>query len=157
MRFKEMTEEQIQLDIEKINGYLSAIEMMNIAANICVDYTFIRLPQKHTLLESVESEIAQIYPDTIISNWHIKLEQICESQLSDSINIWFFRFGKAVVLSDELSDLCTGFMDMMKQLIYTPNIYRVTMRPPVWYAIDWEIFVFETKNGLFLLDFNFDS
>lgn len=157
MKFKKMAEEQIQRDVEKLNGYLSAIEMMNITDNISVEYTFIRLPQERTLLKSVEKQITEIYPDAIIADWHVSLEQVSENQLFDNINIWFFRFGKAAALKNEFPALCAGYMDMLKKIIYAPNIYRVTMRPPVWYAIDWDTFVFDTKNGSFLQEFNFDS
>ncbi|EOW6515819.1 hypothetical protein ACOZX1_000995 [Cronobacter dublinensis] len=44
MSNKKLTNEQIQWDVEKINGYLCAVEAMNIAANIGVDYAFARLP-----------------------------------------------------------------------------------------------------------------
>ncbi|MFK3662111.1 hypothetical protein ACI2I2_16615 [Scandinavium sp. NPDC088450] len=157
MKFKKMTDEHIQLDVEKINGYLSAIETMNIADNIGVEYAFINLPQKLTLLQSIENNVANIYPGTIIANWHISLEEVNEHQLVDSLNTWFFCFGKAVTLKNELPALCAGFMDLLKQLVYTPAIYRVTMIPPVWYATDWETFAFDTDNGFFLLEFNFDT
>lgn len=157
MTSKTLTDEQIQLDVEKLNGYLCAIEMMNVAANTGVDYMFLRLPEKNTLLKSIESNIAAIYPDTVLANWHLSLEQVSESQLTNSINEWFFCFGEAAALNNELSSLPVGFMDLLKQLVYTPNIYRVTMIPPVWYATGWETFVFDSKNGVFLLEFNFDA
>ncbi|ARX35857.1 TPA: hypothetical protein U2R10_003558 [Proteus mirabilis] len=157
MKFKKMTEEQIQLDVEKINGFLSAIEMLNVADNIGVDYTFVRLPPERTLLKSVERNITAAYPDTIVANWHISLEQVNEKQLADNINMWFFHFGNAAILNDKLSALRPGFMDMLKQVVYAPNIYRVTMSLPVWYAINWDIFAFDTKNGFFLLEFNFNA
>jgi len=157
MKLKKMTDEQIQLDVEKLNGFLCAVEAINAAANTGLDYTFIRLPDKHTLLKSVESHIAAIHPDTVLANWHISLDQVSENQLAASINEWFFRFGKAATLNDALDALPTGFMDILKQLVYTPNIYRVTMIPPVWYATSWETFVFDSKNGYFLLEFNFDT
>lgn len=157
MKYQKLTDEQIQLDVEKLNGYLCAIEMMNVAANTSVDYMFLRLPEKSTLLKSIESNIAAIYPDTVLANWHLSLEQVSESQLAASINTWFFHTGKAASLNHELASLPVGFMDLLKQLVYAPNIYRVTMIPPVWYAISWETFVFDSKNGFFLLEFNFDA
>lgn len=157
MSNKKLTDEQIQWDVEKINGYLCAVEAMNIAANIDVDYAFARLPEKHTLRESVESKIAATYPDTVLANWHITLEPVPENQLRESIQKWFFRFGNAAQLSESLRSLPAGFMDILKPLLYTPAIYRIAMIPPLWYAIDWALFVFDTKNGLFLLEFNVDA
>lgn len=151
-----MTEEHIQLDVEKINGYLCAIEMLNDDTWAGVEYTFIRLAGKDTLLNSVERNIAATYPDTILANWHISLEQASENELIETIKRWFFYFGKAETLSNELNALPTGFMELLQQLIYPPNIYRVTMIPPVWYAVNWETFAFDTKNGFFLLEFSFN-
>lgn len=157
MKCKKMTDEQIQLDVERLNGYLCAIEVMNAAPNMGFEYRFIRLPEKHTLQGSLESHIDGLYADTVMAHWHISLEQVSENQLADSIRTWFFYAGKAEALEHVLNALPTGFMDMLKQLVYAPNIYRVAMSPPVWYATGWETFIFDTKNGFFLLEFNFDD
>lgn len=157
MVFKKMTDEFIALDVEKINGYLCAIEAINTADNTGVEYKLIRLSEKETLLKSVESYISVTHPDTVLDYWHINLEQINEDHLSKSINTWLFRFGMAKKLHKKLISLQIGFMDVLKQLVYTPNIYRINMTPPIWYATDWEMFLFDSKNGFFLLEFNFDS
>ncbi|WP_223881511.1 hypothetical protein [Affinibrenneria salicis] len=94
MQLKKMADEQIQLDVEKLNGYLCAIKMMNAEAPTGVEYTFIRLPGKGTLLESIESNFAAIYPDTVLANWHISLDQVNENQLSTASMHGFFALAK---------------------------------------------------------------
>ncbi|MBJ3779700.1 hypothetical protein JFY47_04035 [Enterobacter asburiae] len=157
MQYKRMSDEFIILDVEKINGYLCAIESLNGADYPKVDYSFTHLKNTGSLLKSIEGHIAATYPNTVLDYWHIKIENINKSQFRESIKTWFFRFGRAEVLRDQLKPLQDGFLALLNQLVYTPQIYRVNMIPPVWYATCWELILLDSDNGLFMLEFNFDE
>jgi hypothetical protein len=157
MQYKRMSDEFIKLDVEKINGYLCAIESLNGVDYPKVDYSFTHLKNTGSLLKSIEDHIAATYPNTALDYWHIKIENISKSQFSDSIKTWFFRFGRAEVLRDQLKPLQDGFLELLNQLVHTPHIYRVNMIPPVWYATCWESILLDSDNGLFMLEFNFDE
>lgn len=157
MQYKRMSDEFIILDVEKINGYLCAIESLNEADYPKVDYSFTHLKNTGSLLKSIEDHIAATYPNTVLDYWHIKIENISKSQFRESIKTWFFRFGRAEVLCDQLKPLQDGFLALLNELVYTPQIYRINMIPPVWYATCWESILLDSDNDLFMLEFNFDE
>ena len=157
MELERMNDDFIRLDVEKINGYLCAIESLNIVDCPRVDYSFTYLQKTASLLKSVESHIAGAYPDTLLEYWHINLDKINENQFYDSINTWFFQFCKAEIMRNQLTSLQVGFADLLSQLVYPLDVHRVNMIPPVWYATHWETFLMDSKNGCFLLEFSFDT
>lgn len=65
MQYKRMCDEFIKLDVEKINGYLCAIESLNGADYPKVDYSFTHLKNTGSLLKSIEDYIAATYPNEV--------------------------------------------------------------------------------------------
>ncbi|EOX3825079.1 hypothetical protein ACPGAX_001332 [Enterobacter quasiroggenkampii] len=116
-----MSDELIKLDVEKINGYLCAVECLNRVNAPRVEYSFTHINNSGSLLKSVQDHIAAAYPNTVIDYWHIEIEGINENQFNDSIKSWFFLFGKAEVLCDQLKPLQDEFLDLLNQLVYTPS------------------------------------
>lgn len=157
MQCNRMNDELIKLDVEKINGYLCAVECLNRVNALRVEYSFTHINNSGSLLKSVQDHIAVAYPNTVIDYWHIEIEGINENQFNNSINTWFFLFGRAEVLCDQLKPLQDEFLDLLNQIVYTPHIYRIHMVPPVWYATSWELILLDSLNGSFILEFNFDA
>ncbi|HHZ6969208.1 TPA: hypothetical protein ACWLU8_001303 [Morganella morganii] len=154
---KRVTDDMILLDVEKINGYLCAVESINCAPNVAADYQCLLLDEKVTLLESVQDGIICGEDKYPVEYWHISLQQTDLESLKQAVRSWFFRLGHAENLADKLDDLAVGFIDLIQPYTYGAAIYRVEMAPPVWYAIGWEIFVVHTKYGALLFRFSFDG
>ena len=109
MQCKRMSDELIKLDVEKINGYLCAVECLNRVNAPRVEYSFTYINNSGSLLKSVQDHIATAYPNTVIDYWLIEIEGINENQFNDSIKTWLFLFGRAEVLRDQLKPLQMNF------------------------------------------------
>lgn len=157
MNKKHMTDDRILLDVEKINGYLCAVESINRAPNVAADYQCLLLNEKATLLESVQHAITVGEEKHPVDYWHISLQQTDLAGLKQGAQSWFFRLGDAERLADKLGELIFGFFDLIQPYTYGATIYRVDMIPPVWYAIGWDIFIVHSKYGAFLIKFSFDG
>lgn len=150
------TDQFLQLDIEKINGYLCAVEALNRPEYGGVEYTLILLQKKETLLKSMENYISTTYPHTVLDYWHINCEQLSDDEFSHRIRNWFSRFTSDETQANIFDNLECGFLDLLRPIVHIPNIYRVNMAPPIWYATDWETFILESNNAIVLLEFIFD-
>lgn len=157
MKQKPMPKELVLLDVEKINGYLCAVESLNWASNISPDYECTYVEEKTTLLSSVQSVIVRHSDKHPIEHWHVSLEPICENDMIKIVEEWFFQLGVAAKHSDLLKDLLIGFKDLIKPYTVGSSIYRVNMTPPIWYAIRWDNFVIHSRHGSLLFEFNFDG
>lgn len=146
----------IDLDIERINGFLDAIGCANQEGEVYSDYTFVQLPKNATLLGSVSEHILKIYEKHPIDYWHLSLEQIDLNTLKQGIEKWFFLMGRAESLA-VFSNFVNHFMDLLAPFLASASIYRLNMIPPVFYAIDWAEFVISGKQGDYLLYFNFSD
>ncbi|BBU96732.1 hypothetical protein [Providencia rettgeri] len=157
MKQKPMPKELVLLDVEKINGYLCAVESLNWAPNISPDYECTYVEDKTTLLSSVQSVIVRHSDKHPIEHWHVSLEPISENDMTKIMEEWFFQLGVAAKHSDLLKDLLVGFKDLIKPYTVGSSIYRVNMTPPIWYAIRWDNFVIHSRHGSLLFEFNFDG
>lgn len=157
MKCKPMPKELVLLDVEKINGYLCAVESLNWAPNIAPDYECSYVEEKTTLLSSVQSVIVRHSDKHPVEHWHVSLEQISESEMIKIVEDWFFQLGIAAKYSDLLKDLVVGFKDLIQPYTVGSSIYRVNMIPPIWYAIRWDNFVIHSRHGALLFEFNFDG
>ncbi|HDN2512766.1 TPA: hypothetical protein P1K35_002969 [Providencia rettgeri] len=157
MKQKPMPKELVLLDVEKINGYLCAVESLNWAPNISPDYECTYVEEKTTLLSSVQSVIVRHSDKHPIEHWHVSLEPISEKDMIKIVEEWFFQLGVAAKNSDLLKDLLVGFKDLIKPYTVGSSIYRVNMTPPIWYAIRWDNFVIHSRHGSLLFEFNFDG
>ncbi|MEQ1962606.1 hypothetical protein ABLB69_05400 [Xenorhabdus khoisanae] len=152
-----MLDENITLDIEKINGYLEAVGLMNHDDYVASDYFFVKLPDGKTLIDSVNTSILNDCDKFPIEYWHVTLEQISEEDLQAGIEKWFFRTDVAEKWKQSVPNLVPGLLDLLQSYVTTASIYKLNMTPPMWHAIRWDEFVLDSKHGRFLLGFNFSD
>ncbi len=157
MKCKPMSKELVLLDVEKINGYLCAVESLNREPNVAPDYECTYVEEKATLLSSVQSVIIRHSDEHPIEHWNVSLEQISENDMIKIVEEWFFQLGIATKHPDLLKNLVVGFRDLIQPYTIGSSIYRVNMIPPVWYAIRWDNFVIHSKHGSLLFEFNFSD
>lgn len=157
MKCKPMSKELVLLDVEKINGYLCAVESLNRETNVAPDYECTYVEEKATLLISVQSIIIRHSDEHPIEHWNVSLEQISENDMIKIVEEWFFQLGIATKHPDLLKNLVVGFRDLIQPYIIGSSIYRVNMIPPIWYAIRWDNFVIHSKHGSLLFEFNFSD
>ncbi len=157
MKCKPMSKELVLLDVEKINGYLCAVESLNREPNVAPDYECTYVEEKATLLSSLQSVIIPHSDEHPIEHWNVSLEQISENDMIKIVEEWFFQLGIATKHPDLLKNLVVGFRDLIQPYTIGSSIYRVNMIPPVWYAIRWDNFVIHSKHGYLLFEFNFSD
>ncbi len=157
MKCKPMSKELILLDVEKINGYLCAVESLNREPNVAPDYECTYVEEQATLLSSVQSVIIRHSDEHPIGHWNVSLEQISENDMIKIVEEWFFQLGIAAKHADLLKNLIVGFRDLIQPYTIGSSIYRVNMIPPIWYAIRWDNFVIHSKHGSLLFEFNFSD
>lgn len=143
-------------DIERINGFLDAVGCINQEGEVYSDYSFLKLPYGMTLLDSINKNILDNYKKYPVEYWHLSLEPISVGELKKGIEKWFYRTSKAK-RNDWNENFVNAFMDLLMPFMGSASIYRLNMKPPIFYAIDWEEFVISGKQGDFLLYFNFSD
>ncbi|BET97644.1 hypothetical protein [Xenorhabdus taiwanensis] len=143
-----------ELIIEKINGYLEAFGILNMACNRGSDYYFMPLPEKPQLIDSLYEYFLSISDKYPAEHWNPELEIAGKDNLIKAIQKWFFEADFFKNLPEETaSDAIDGLLKLLTPFITTAPIYKMNITPPVWYACHWDDFVIDSKSGRFLLSF----
>ena len=150
------------MSIEKCNGFLEAMALLNEGVNCGPTYTVELLPEAPSLEEALalyfSSQSTSNVPEQPAQAWGIRIQPLDADWrlgLEKVIHGWFFDIEYSPVTKfDGVSRMVTAaFMDLLVKLIAGGAAFGVHVSPPMWYEMTWRDFAFDCGNKRYLLHF----
>ena len=149
------------VNISKLNGLLSGMEILNDGSNHMSDYAIYPLPDAASLMDSLGIYFSSREPPQPPAYWHIgvnPLNTTWRDAVAESLLEWFFK--------QEFSPKVHGYnkqhyvsyvLKCLVDAIGEPEVFEVSVSPPVWYECLWQDFAFISPKGKWILHLGFSS
>lgn len=152
------------MSLDHCQGMLDALALLNSeAADLCAIYELVRLPEAPELamalgLRVEDHALNAISPARELPAplWRIATTPCERAQLEDICQRWFFssRHMQAAPGGRFRANLVAAFIESLDDMLAGYAMHKVTMTPPMWYAIHWDEIAFERGADRYLLHFS---
>lgn len=153
--------------LQGCSGFLAAMTSLNHAEKDCYADFFLRpLPPAGSLREALALHFAhEVSENDVVlhdgrpaSDWRVHTEEVPfqKAFVARVCADWFFQSEyMQTALRDSYRDgLVDSFLGLLEQGIGACTVHSVSIDPPCWYAIRWDLIAFERGDDRFLLHFS---
>ncbi|SFC98673.1 hypothetical protein [Pragia fontium] len=141
--------------VEKINGYLHLLELINHDCDRVSDYYIVKLEDGKSLLDSINKYHKSLTESFPPEYWHPNLEIVNFDDVEVTAGRWFFEHEDLDSLhKNTRMSIMNGFYDMLFEIMDNFKVYRLITAPPIWYGSLYDEYIFESSYGNYLLHFS---
>ncbi|MGY5957437.1 hypothetical protein ACUY4R_001626 [Kosakonia sp. BK9b] len=141
--------------VENLNGFMDALGTMNRDINRGSHYFMVKLEEGDTLRAAVAEYHRQQSEKHPPEYWHPVFSETTWQHSERVAAAWFFEHSAMTTLPENIkSNLLADFHDKINEMMGKFRVFELITTPPVWYASNWDEFVFDSQYGRFLLHFS---
>ena len=151
------------LNLDCINGYLTAMCCLNAGPNHYCDYSMNLLDNKGNFTDTLAHHFQPITNGQgqcfDAKLWQINPKPITVDEFIQQIDKWFFKQNYSPTLHKENNNRgVSGFIDILSPLeLNKCYLYEIETTPPMWYATQWCDLLLVYQNDHYLLHFDLDD
>lgn len=151
------------LNLDCINGYLTAMCCLNAGPNHYCDYSMNLLDNKGNFTDTLAHHFQPITNGQgqcfDAKLWQINPKPITVDEFIQQIDKWFFKQNYSPTLHQENKNRgVSGFIDTLLPIVLSQcYLYEIETTPPIWYATQWCDLLLVYQNDHYLLHFDLDD
>lgn len=151
------------LNLDCINGYLTAMRCLNAGPNHYCDYSMNLLDNKGNFTDTLAHHFQSITDGKgqcfDAKLWQINPKPITVDEFIQQIDKWFFKQNYSPTLHKENNNWgVSSFIDILSPLeLNKCYLYEIETTPPMWYATQWCDLLLVYQNDHYLLHFDLDD